>query len=374
MHNDSVLITVGGNWSERVRATRLENAMTHDDDLGGPKPPLIFCGVFRRKVLARLMLLGTVVIIITTFGRGFRALGQSLGVPLKQGDIIYADSGDAIEGGFIIKVDPDTGAQSVISSGGYLQMPFEPVIDATGQIVVSDSGRLLRINPATGAQTILADNGSGLLGVPYGLAVNRYGNILAANVQAVLLVDAVNGQIGIVSAGGNLFHPLAVAVAKNGQIFAVNIGLNRQIIRINPQTGAQWVICEGGLLKNPQAIAVQGNDLYITDVATSDGNFGIGRVIHVDAQNGTQTVISEGANLVGPVGIAVDANGQLIVGDPYTINPASPDIADGGYDGGIIRIDPATGAQQLLARGRGSFVNPRGVAVVPNLGLTQKGP
>ena len=59
---------------------------------------------------------------------------------------------------------------------------------------------------------------------------------------------------------------------------------------------------------------------------------------------GTQTVVSEGGNLVGPVGIAVDDNGQLIVGDPYTINPASQDL----YDGGVIRIDPSTGAQTLL--------------------------
>jgi len=332
---------------------------------------LTLYAVSRRKVLARLTMLATAVILITMFGRGFTAFGQ---VSLKPGDIIYADSGDAIQGGFVIKVDPATGEQSVISSGGYLQMPFEPVVDAMGHIVVSDSGRLIRINPDTGGQTILADNGSGPLGFPYGLAVNRYGNILAANLQAVVLVDAQDGQIGIVSAGGNLLHPLAVAVASNGQIFAVNIGLSRQIIRINPQTGAYWVVSEGGLLKNPQAIAVKGNDLYITDVATSDGNFGIGRVIHVEAQSGTQTVISEGGNLVGPVGIAVDAKGQLIVGDPYTVNPASLDIVDGGYDGGIIIIDPVTGAQQLLARGRGSYVNPRGVAVVANFGPTHKGP
>src|SRR5258708_256195 len=66
---------------------------------------------------------------------------------LKPGDIVYADSGDAIHGGFIIKVDPLSGQKLVLSSGGYLQEPFDPVIDATGQIVVSDLGRLIRINP-----------------------------------------------------------------------------------------------------------------------------------------------------------------------------------------------------------------------------------
>jgi hypothetical protein len=57
----------------------------------------------------------------------------------------------------------------------------------------------------------------------------------------------------------------------------------------------------------------------------------------------------------------VASDGQLIVADPYTINPQSPEL----YDGAIIRIDPATGAQTLVTRGRGSFTNPCGVAVVP---------
>src|SRR5436190_1239425 len=113
--------------------------MMHDNRTR-EKAPFIFCGVSRRKVQARLILLGMVVIIIATLGRGVQALGQSVGAQLKPGDIIYADSGDAIQGGLVIKVDPDTGEQIVISSGAYLQMPFEPVVDATGQIVVSDSG------------------------------------------------------------------------------------------------------------------------------------------------------------------------------------------------------------------------------------------
>src|SRR6266700_298999 len=57
---------------------------------------------------------------------------------LKPGDIVWADSGNAIDGGFIIKVDPATGQQTIISCGGYLQMPFDPLIDGDGQIIVSD--------------------------------------------------------------------------------------------------------------------------------------------------------------------------------------------------------------------------------------------
>src|SRR6476620_5219782 len=107
------------------------------------------------------------------------------------------------------------------------------------------------------------------------------------------------------------------------------------------KNGGQKVIAESGYLNNPQGIALIGSDLYVTDVATPDGNFGVGRVLHVDMQTGVQTVIAEGNYLVGPVGIAADNSGGLIVGDPYTINPASPTL----YDGGVIRVDPSTGSQ-----------------------------
>ena len=285
---------------------------------------------------------------------------------LSPGDIVYVDSGDAIQGGFIIKVDPATGQKTVISSGGYLHLPFDVVIDAAGQIIVSDSGRLLRIDPDTGSQTVIADNSQGNLGSPYGICLNGGGQILAANAQFVVQVDPLTGQTVTVAAGGNFLYPLGLAVAANGELLVLNMAFPAQIVRVNPQNGVQKVISQGGFLNHPQAITISGADIFVTDVATPDGNFGVGRVIHIDAHTGDQAVVAQGINLIGPVGIAVDPNGQLIVGDPYTINPQSPDLADGGYDGAIIRIDPSNGAQTLLTRGQGSYVNPRGVAVVPS--------
>ena len=64
--------------------------------------------------------------------------------------------------------------------------------------------------------------------------------------------------------------------------------------------------------------------------------------------------------------LSIAANGQLIVSDPDTINRGSPNIRDGGYDGAIIQVDPVARTQTVIARGKGSYVNPRGVAIVPN--------
>src|SRR6266436_3190173 len=87
-------------------------------------------GISRRNLLVRFITLVAAPLILGTAALEFAAVGQSLGAKLKPGDIVYADSGNAIDGGFIIKVDPATGQKTVISSGGYLQMPFDPVIDA----------------------------------------------------------------------------------------------------------------------------------------------------------------------------------------------------------------------------------------------------
>lgn len=87
--------------------------------------------------------------------------GGRLESPLQAGDIVYADSVNASEGGFIVKVDPVTGEQTIRSSGGELIQPFDVVLDVQGQIIASDSGhccRLMRIAPATGEQTVVANS------------------------------------------------------------------------------------------------------------------------------------------------------------------------------------------------------------------------
>ena len=296
---------------------------------------------------------------------GNQVFSQASGVQLHPGDIVYADSGNAIDGGFVIKVDPATHEQTVIAKGVNLQMPYGIAVDSNGQIVVSDSGRLIHINAADNSQNVLTDNSSGKLGMPYGIDIDLSGEVVVANAQNVVRFDPASGQTTLVSTGSNLRAPCGVAVADNGALFVANMAAG-QIVRVNPQNGNQKVIASGQYLNSPRSIAIQGNDLFVTDIVYTNLNYGVsGRVIHIDARTGAQTLVAEGGNLVDPVGIAIDANGQLIVGDPSTVNPSSPDIADGGYDGAIIVINPLTGAQNCIAHGQSGYLNPRGIAIVP---------
>ena len=125
-------------------------------------------------------------------------------------------------------------------------------------------------------------------------------------------------------------------------------------------------MADAGFLGFLLGITVQGNDIYVTGVQGNDQNFGVGHVVHVVANTSMQTLVSRGESLVRPVGITMDESGQLIVADPYTINLESADL----FDGAIIRINPATGEQSLIARGHGSLVNPCSVTIVtsPNRG------
>ena len=158
-------------------------------------------------------------------------------------------------------------------------------------------------------------------------------------------------------------YPIGVAISETGDLFVANIAFPGEIIRINAKGGPARVVSKGDHLHFPLGIVVRGNYAYVTDVATEDQNFGIGAVVRVDIESGAQTVLTSGGNLLKPVGIAVDLNEQLIVTDPYTINRESRDL----YDGGIIRIDPLTGLQTLLARGHDNIINPVAVTVVRNL-------
>jgi DNA-binding beta-propeller fold protein YncE len=100
------------------------------------------------------------------------------------GDIIVADR--ALNG--VLKIDPITGAQTVISSGGFFTNLTGVAVSKNGDIYVCDQnafaggfGAIFRIDPRTGAQTTITS--AGFFVHPQGLTVARNGDILVANDQ-----------------------------------------------------------------------------------------------------------------------------------------------------------------------------------------------
>jgi sugar lactone lactonase YvrE len=79
----------------------------------------------------------------------------------------------------------------------------------------------------------------------------------------------------------------------------------------------------------------------------------LGGVIRVDPLSGAQTTVSADGSFVNPSGVALDADGDILVADPDTVV---------GSSGRVTRVDPASGVQTTVSEG-GTFVDPTGVAL-----------
>src|SRR3954471_23286452 len=176
----------------------------------------------------------------------------------------FATSTDHTPDGRIIRVDPVTGPQSIVSSGNLLVDPAGLTIAPDGLIyVVENVGTLgtpsvISVNPATGAQTLVTQGGQ--LCYPFGIAAEADGSLLVTNYGdfsdgstvincvydfgALVRIDAGTHAQSIVSRNapqwGNLFrNPLGVAVEPGGRILVVNQNGGTALVAVDPDTGVQ---------------------------------------------------------------------------------------------------------------------------------------
>lgn len=311
---------------------------------------------------------------IARFGRGMVELGAvflpcilalapsalAQGVTLNPGDILVVDEGGSGVRGKIIRVDPVTGAQTVVSEGGLLQIPSGITVDAAGQILVTDSYgcgspeavcAVIRIDPTTGTQAVVSQ--FGLFTSPFGIAVDGQGQIVVTQSRSastgVLRVDPATGAQTIVTGEGFISDAVGVAVAAPGQLIVTNggQGIPAAVISVDPTTGVQTPIaigpggpCINTVLGCPAGVAIEADGSLL--VANQIG------VVRIHPATGAVTSVTPHGLLTVPYGVAIEATGQIIVADFER----------------IIRVDPATGAQSVVSEG-GNFVNPIGVAIIP---------
>ncbi|MBX5490558.1 MAG: hypothetical protein IRZ14_05320, partial [Chloroflexi bacterium] len=146
------------------------------------------------------------------------------------------------------------------------------------------------------------------------------------------------------------------------------------IVRIDPPSFAPVIITEGQLLTSPVDIAVDPNgNILVLNVASCSGVIsvqcnGITGVIRVDPSTGVQTPLTSGPSYFAtPVALAVAPNGTIYVVDSNCCQVFQ--FPDGYLTGGVIAIDPNTGAQWVVSNPNSSgeyLVAPWGIAVDPN--------
>lgn len=293
---------------------------------------------------------------------------------LRPGDIVVADNGGTGPGGpgRILRIDPVSGVQDVVSWGGSLVDPNDLALEASGTIVAVDPGAraVIRVNPTDGAQTVLSSGG--LFVTPVGISLDGGGAILVTDFGGsgwnggVIRVDPVTGAQSWISTGGSWVDPThAVVERTSGKLLVVDandgwggpVVASGALVRVDPVSGDRALVVNGGLFVHPERIALGSPGYaYITE-RPIDG--GTPRVLRVDLANGAQAIVSSGGRLVDPAGIAVEPSGSILIVD-YGARQ-------------IVRIDPRDGTQALVSENRAvqgwNLQFPSGIAVVPSPGI-----
>jgi hypothetical protein len=333
-----------------------------------PASKILLCRGYAGAVL---LLVGGLFFGLPIAPRLAPAPAYGLGVQLTAGDIVVLEQGDVEHQvpAALIRVDPDSGEQTVITSGWLLAegspngFVFNPY---TGHFLVVDrAGRLIEIDPTTGAQTLVAQ----VFGDPTGIAVEAPGYLLITEYDGSLLrFDVASRTTSVLASGGLIGEvaPWAVEVGPDGSIFVSGLvsggydvpGPPSRVIRIDALSGAQSLVAEitDGHFRD---FALTSTDAIIA-ISSRGYPSGQDTVARLDLATGQLTPILTGLQRVLDVDFAAD--GSLVVLDQLLSLPCCPPWVPVVY-----RASEEGGSPSILAQGGSMFAPGRLVVVPPTL-------
>lgn len=200
---------------------------------------------------------------------------------------------------------------SYLSSDGFLAQPRGIALEADGDVLVTDNralgvGAVIRIDPMSGAQTVVSAGDH--FRFPGNLRVRADGKIIVVDGHAfgggggLIEVDPVSGSQTPLAAGGFFFDPTDLVIDANGDYLVVDPG-SQAVIKVDRITATQTIISSGGDFSSPQGITLDAFAQIL--VADYEAFGGPGAVFRVDPVTGAQTVVSAGMNFESPIGITV---------------------------------------------------------------------
>jgi sugar lactone lactonase YvrE len=152
--------------------------------------------------------------------------------------------------------------------------------------------------------------------------------------------------------------------------------VNGMVLEIDPGDGTRTLVSDnhspvgGPDLQSPHGIALDADgNLIVAEKFTQPINgVRVPSIIRIDRATGVRTLVSSntspaaGPDLGSPTSLAIEADGDIVVAD----SAAFPQVG-----GGLIRVDPVTGARTTVSRnglpaGGAQFDNPSDVAVAAN--------
>jgi len=268
-----------------------------------------------------------------------------------EGAIVVLEQGnpsDPFVPAALIEVDPTTGTQHVLSSGGLLAaghpsgLAYDKASDSF--FVVGRDARLVQISRTTGQQTLITT--LPVTGAATGIAVEANGDLLVTDYGGSSIYDA-HGRVLQVRRDGS-----AVSVLAEGQfldsIAAIAIQIDdlgspivsgfgaplSSVIRVDPTTGQQLLISSASTGKFYD-FALCGSVAY---VALSSPGFpnSLDRVAELNLETGALTTVVDGLQRV--LDVDIDAHGRLVVLDQcrsLTSCAGSPVVYRTNLSGGL---------------------------------------
>jgi len=254
-----------------------------------------------------------IVMLVSFVSAALLGLASAASTQLAVGEIVATDA----LGARVLRIDPDTGDQTVIGSGGNFVQPTGAATD-----------------PTTGLVYVADREAAGSLGAVIEIDPARYdaGNPIANQ--------------RLVSTGGEFADPTGITYEALGQLLVAEGGPAGGVIRVAIADGTQARVAD---IIGATGVVLRSGFIY---VSTPNGN----EILRIDeSQEPTEVLSISSTGFFSTLGgLTVEADGNLLVAD---------------FDGEIIRIAPDQidnlfpDANQSLLSDDIQLENPRDVAV-----------
>lgn len=233
------------------------------------------------------------------------------------------------------RIDPVTGASTAVSSDAQIAQSEAIAVAPDGSAIYvgsSGNGSLFRVDPATGAATALVSAAPMRIaamevddaGFIYGVDQDPAG-------RSLFRVDPLTGAMTTYATFAS--NPRGLALDPTGAILVTTVA--GEIWRYDLSTGASTLLYSDSTYEF-RDIAREGPGSFVIAARDNSGASPVGVVLRYTTGSANPlTVLSSGGSLQDwPWGIAVESSGSIVVSN------ALPDT--------VVRLDPATGAQQVL--------------------------